>query len=130
MEHGREQHSSEGAAYTPQVVFWDMRDAFLERLYRHRVTDARIAPLLSDLDGVRGWVSTTHALDLNPGTDVKAARASVSGGGLRISGLWRKQCSWAYQLRYRWHECNCSIAAYCAGNHTDRSRSSVRRQGT
>ena len=30
-----------------------MRDGFLERLYRHRVTDARLAPLLSDLDGVR-----------------------------------------------------------------------------
>ena len=42
------------SVHAAQVVFWDMRDAFLERLYRHRVADARIAPLLSDLDGVRG----------------------------------------------------------------------------
>ena len=36
-----------------------MRDAFLERLYRHRVADARLAPLLSDLDGVRACAEHT-----------------------------------------------------------------------
>ena len=48
-----------------------MRDAFLERLYRHRVADARIAPLLSELDGVRD-----SATDDRPSRDT---RLPISG---------------------------------------------------
>ena len=41
-----------------------MRDGFLERLYRHRVADARLAPLLSDLDGVRRYACAAPRLHL------------------------------------------------------------------
>jgi hypothetical protein len=33
-----------------RVVFWDMRQQWLELLYRHRVTNARLDPLLGELN--------------------------------------------------------------------------------
>jgi hypothetical protein len=37
-----------------QVVYWDLRDEFLEQLYRHKVAGARLGPLLARIDGILG----------------------------------------------------------------------------
>ena len=38
----------------PQVVFWDLRQELLEGLYRHRVEEARLQPILDILDATLG----------------------------------------------------------------------------
>ena len=37
-----------------QVVFWDLRQELLEGLYRHRVEEARLQPILDILDATLG----------------------------------------------------------------------------
>ena len=49
-----------------QMVFWDMRDAVLEQLYRHRVQSARIGPVLEGLDIWLGQLCTVAAPDMHP----------------------------------------------------------------
>ena len=54
-----------------QVVFWDLRQELLEGLYRHRVEEARLQPILDILDATLGGlveasvpVSCNHCPDL------------------------------------------------------------------
>lgn len=46
-----------------RVVFWAMRQAWLEELYRHRVTNVRIDPLLAQLNDTLAEIcsSMSHA---------------------------------------------------------------------
>ena len=49
-----------------QVVFWDMRDLFLEQLYRHNVQAARISPVLEGLDHWLGQLCSAAAPEMHP----------------------------------------------------------------
>ena len=49
-----------------QVIFWDMRADWLEVLYRHRVGDARLAPVLTKLDDTLGDLVQAAANGLQP----------------------------------------------------------------
>ena len=53
------------------MVFWDLRQELLEGLYRHRVEEARLQPILDILDATLGGlveasvpVSCNHCPDL------------------------------------------------------------------
>lgn len=49
-----------------QVVFWDMRNAVLEDLYRHSVANARMHPVIEGLDGWLGQLCSAAVPDLHP----------------------------------------------------------------
>jgi hypothetical protein len=64
-------------------VFWSMRHAWLEELYRHRVTNVRIDPLLAQLNDTLAEIcsSMSHA-------ELAPRFAKVRGRYLDVAVRW------------------------------------------